>query len=179
MLSHACLCPVPLQDLSLAQHVLTVHREGRPPPPTGAAPLPPEMLRAYIAAAKQHEPFVPDSLADYVAAVYAEMRAEEAAADVPHSYTTARTLLSILRLAQALARLRFADSVEQVGLGARKQGYGALMECLVLLVFLSLLFAQHRMLLCATSEQPRSTHQQCHLPLPRLFRATLTRRCAC
>ena len=34
---------------------------------------------------------------------------------MPHSYTTARTLLSILRLAQALARLRFADSVEQVG----------------------------------------------------------------
>ncbi|KAL4437489.1 hypothetical protein ABPG77_003470 [Micractinium sp. CCAP 211/92] len=101
------------QDLSLAQHVLTVHREGRAPPPTGAAPLAPEMLRAYIAAAKQHEPCVPESLTDYVAAVYAEMRAEEAASDVPHSYTTARTLLSILRLSQALARLRFADSVEQ------------------------------------------------------------------
>lgn len=161
-----------MQDLSLAQHVLTVHREGRPPPPVGAAPLAPEMLRAYIAAAKQHEPFVPgawrepagsppcwwcpvasvhrlqlallvvharraislvtpsrpphprtshprpqpaESLTDYVAAVYAEMRAEEASSDVPHSYTTARTLLSILRLSQALARLRFADSVEQVG----------------------------------------------------------------
>jgi hypothetical protein len=103
------------QDLSLAQHVLTVHREGAPPPPAGAAPLPPAMLRAYIAAAKQHEPYVPDNLTDYVAAVYAEMRAEEAASDVPHTYTTARTLLSILRLSQALARLRFADSVEQVG----------------------------------------------------------------
>lgn len=42
------------------------------------------------------------------------MRAEEAAAKVPHSYTTARTLLSILRLAQALARLRFDDVVNQV-----------------------------------------------------------------
>lgn len=42
------------------------------------------------------------------------MRAEEVAAEVPHSYTTARTLLSILRLSQALARLRFADSVDQV-----------------------------------------------------------------
>lgn len=40
---------------------------------------------------------------------------EEAASDLPHSYTTARTLLSILRIGQALARLRFADSVEQVG----------------------------------------------------------------
>ena len=32
---------------------------------------------------------------------------------MPHSYTTARTLLSILRLAQALARLRFAEQVGQ------------------------------------------------------------------
>ena len=50
---------------------------------------------------------------EYVAAVYAEMRADEAAAQMPHSYTTARTLLSILRLSQALARLRFAASVAQ------------------------------------------------------------------
>ena len=54
-------------------------------------------------------------VADYIAVVYAEMRADEIAAEVPHSYTTARTLLSILRLAQALARLRFAESVDQVG----------------------------------------------------------------
>lgn len=52
--------------------------------------------------------------AEYVAAVYAEMRQEEAQAQVPHSYTTARTLLSILRISQALARLRFAQSVAQV-----------------------------------------------------------------
>lgn len=53
--------------------------------------------------------------AEYVAAVYSEMRAEEVAQEVPHSYTTARTLLSVLRLSQALARLRFADHVDQVG----------------------------------------------------------------
>lgn len=68
------------------------------------------------------------SLTDYVAAVYAEMRAEEAAADVPHSYTTARTLLSILRLSQALARLRFADSVEQVGGGAGRGHAGLCLQ---------------------------------------------------
>ncbi|KAL6779626.1 MCM7 [Auxenochlorella protothecoides x Auxenochlorella symbiontica] len=100
-------------DLALAQHVLTVHREGAPPATTGPAPLPAPLLRAYIAAAKSHEPVVPAGLTDYLAAVYAEMRSEEAAAEIPHTYTTARTLLSILRLSQALARLRFADSVEQ------------------------------------------------------------------
>lgn len=69
--------PLPLsprQDLSLARHVLSVHREGRAPRPEGPAPLSPELLRAYIAAAKQHDPYVPESLTDYVAAVYAEMR---------------------------------------------------------------------------------------------------------
>ena len=36
--------------------------------------------------------------AEYVAAVYSEIRADEVASEVPHTYTTARTLLSILRL---------------------------------------------------------------------------------
>jgi DNA replication licensing factor MCM7 len=99
-------------DLSLAQHVLSVHANGRAPQ-AAIAPLSADMLRAYIAAAKQHEPYVPASLREYIAAVYSELRAEEAAAEVPHSYTTARTLLSLLRLSQSLARLRFADAVEQ------------------------------------------------------------------
>ena len=50
------------------------------------------------------------------------MRQEEAQAQVPHSYTTARTLLSILRLSQALARLRFADCVCQVCIAPLQSG---------------------------------------------------------
>lgn len=53
-------------------------------------------------------------LVEFIAAVYAEMRGQEAAAKVPHSYTTARTLLSILRLSQSLARLRFSSTIAQV-----------------------------------------------------------------
>jgi DNA replication licensing factor MCM7 len=53
-------------------------------------------------------------VAEYIAAVYAEMRMEEMQTEQPHSYTTARTLLSILRLSQALARLRLDDIVTQV-----------------------------------------------------------------
>lgn len=37
---------------------------------------------------------------------------DEEAAKQSHSYTSARTLLGVLRLAQALARLRFSDTVE-------------------------------------------------------------------
>ena len=53
-------------------------------------------------------------VAEFIAAVYAEMRGQEAAAKVPHSYTTPRTLLSIMRLSQALARLRFSDAIVEV-----------------------------------------------------------------
>lgn len=52
---------------------------------------------------------------EYIAVVYAELRQEEASSKMPHSYTTARTLMSILRLSQALARLRFSQIVLQVG----------------------------------------------------------------
>lgn len=106
--------PSPEADLSLAQHVLRVHKDGRAPErDTGSKALSADMLRAYIAAAKQYNPYVPSALSEYCASVYAELRAEEAASEVPHTYTTARTLLSILRLSQALARLRFSDEVEQ------------------------------------------------------------------
>jgi DNA replication licensing factor MCM7 len=106
--------PSPEADLSLAQHVLTVHRDGRAPlRDTGLNPVSSDLLRAYIAAAKQFSPYVPSSLSEYVATVYAELRQEEVQSSVPHTYTTARTLLSILRLSQALARLRFSEEVSQ------------------------------------------------------------------
>jgi len=106
--------PSPEADLSLAQHVLAVHRDGRAPQrETGFNPVSSDLLRAYIAAAKQYSPYVPSSLSEYVATIYAELRQEELQSSVPHTYTTARTLLSILRLAQALSRLRFADEVSQ------------------------------------------------------------------
>eukprot|EP00891_Asterochloris_glomerata_P008965 jgi/Astpho2/8965/fgenesh1_pm.00133_%23_19_t len=101
-------------DRALCKHVLTVHKTGRAPTrEDGGELLDAATLRGYIARAKQYNPWIPVELTEYIAAVYAEMRADEVASEVPHSYTTARTLLSILRLAQALARLRFADSVEQ------------------------------------------------------------------
>jgi DNA replicative helicase MCM subunit Mcm2 (Cdc46/Mcm family) len=88
-----------------------------PTPCTAVVSFPPQLLLpppSSLPLPLQYDPFVPEALSDYLAAVYAEMRAEEASCEVPHSYTTARTLLSILRLSQALARLRFADVVEQV-----------------------------------------------------------------
>ncbi len=67
--------------------------------------------------------------AEYVAAVYSEIRADEVASEVPHSYTTARTLLSVLRLSQALARLRFADHVDQVSAASPSLHISVLCTC--------------------------------------------------
>uniref|UniRef100_A0A7N6AUC3 DNA replication licensing factor MCM7 n=1 Tax=Anabas testudineus TaxID=64144 RepID=A0A7N6AUC3_ANATE len=60
----------------------------------------------------KRQPVVPESLADYITAAYVEMR-KEARVSKDTTFTSARTLLSILRLSTALARLRMVDSVEK------------------------------------------------------------------
>lgn len=80
----------------------------------GFEPFPNSELRAYVALARRKNPHIPEELTEYLAAAYAEMRQEEVdSGERAHSYTTARTLLSIIRLAEALARLRFSDAVAQ------------------------------------------------------------------
>eukprot|EP00168_Porphyra_purpurea_P001629 TRINITY_DN11968_c0_g1_i1.p1 TRINITY_DN11968_c0_g1~~TRINITY_DN11968_c0_g1_i1.p1 ORF type:complete len:304 (-),score=132.94 TRINITY_DN11968_c0_g1_i1:68-979(-) len=115
-------------DLALARHVTTVHRTGATPvapplrgpdgPDGSAAPSPPDarppaVLRAHIAAARPSPPSSPGGpLAEYIVSSYVALRGEEAAAGRhARGYTTPRTLLSVLRLSQALARLRLAPAV--------------------------------------------------------------------
>jgi DNA replication licensing factor MCM7 len=54
--------------------------------------------RAYISTARRLSPYVPKELEEYIATAYSGMRQEEAKSNTPHSYTTVRTLLSILRI---------------------------------------------------------------------------------
>lgn len=55
---------------------------------------------------------IPENLADYITGAYVEMR-KEARNSKDTTFTSARTLLAILRLSTALARLRLADAVEK------------------------------------------------------------------
>lgn len=55
---------------------------------------------------------IPENLSDYIAGAYVEMR-KEARNSKDTTFTSARTLLAILRLSTALARLRLADAVEK------------------------------------------------------------------
>ncbi|KAE8009362.1 hypothetical protein FH972_005802 [Carpinus fangiana] len=99
-------------DLEMARHIVYVH-QNRESPALGFTPLEPSVLRAYISAARRVSPSVPKELEEYIASAYSSIRQEEAKSNSPHSYTTVRTLLSILRISAALARLRFSDSVAQ------------------------------------------------------------------
>lgn len=63
--------------------------------------------RRYIAMCREKQPAVPESLADYITAAYVEMR-REAWASKDATYTSARTLLAILRLSTALVSAQAA-----------------------------------------------------------------------
>jgi DNA replication licensing factor MCM7 len=73
----------------------------------------PELLRAYISLARRQAPFIPQELNDYVVAHYCALRQKERDEMDGRSYVTPRTLLSILRLAQAVAKLRFDEEVSR------------------------------------------------------------------
>jgi DNA replication licensing factor MCM7 len=101
-------------DERLAQHVTYVHMYSQHPE-LRVEPLEPQLMRHYIALARQKRPVVPKAVSDYVVGSYVKLRAqhkEDEARDQTFTYTSARTLLGILRLAQALARLRFDDIVD-------------------------------------------------------------------
>lgn len=96
-------------DLQLAYHVSCVHQTGEAPK-TNTNPVPADILRQYISKAKTYNPIVPSDIGEYIADLYVSMREEDDKYN-KKTYTTARTLLSIVRLSQALARVHFRDFV--------------------------------------------------------------------
>ncbi len=79
-------------------------------PPT----LSSNLLREYISRARKHQPVVPPDVAPYIVEAYVNLRSDGNPGknkNGDQTVMTARQLLSILRLSQALARLRFSDYV--------------------------------------------------------------------
>lgn len=71
-------------------------------------------LRAYIQEAKKCDPVLERSVIDFLVNIYVNLRKEEKLnPGEGHTYTSARSLLALIRLSQAMARLRFATSVAQ------------------------------------------------------------------
>ncbi|XP_053824553.1 DNA replication licensing factor MCM7 [Vidua chalybeata] len=85
------------RDLRLAQHITYVHQHCREPP-SAFRPLDMKLMRRYVAACRRRAPRVPEALGEFITAAYVELRREGR----DGLYTSARTLLAILRLATAL-----------------------------------------------------------------------------
>jgi len=120
-------------DIALARHVTYVHKhngttvatdngsEANDDDDDEEKPLAQEVVREYISRARQHQPSVPPEVAPYIVEAYVGLRGQDAAllkdrsgsqsSNNDQTVMTARQLLSILRLSQALARLRFSDFV--------------------------------------------------------------------
>ncbi|KAF8623584.1 hypothetical protein AX15_006350 [Amanita polypyramis BW_CC] len=102
-------------DERLAKHVTYVHMNSRHPD-TEVELVEPLILRHYIAEARRVRPIVPQHVSSYIVESYVQLRKTskgEAEQNKSHSYTSARTLLGVLRLAQALARLRQSETVDR------------------------------------------------------------------
>ena len=105
-------------DAQLAKHVAHVHMHSRHPDlgTEDGAVFTPQEVRAYVAQARTFRPVVPQPVSEYMVKTYVRMRAQQRRAErrnQPNNFghTTPRTLLGVVRLAQALARLRFSNTV--------------------------------------------------------------------
>lgn len=100
-------------DEELAHHVTFVHMNNKHPDSDGVVFTPHE-VRQYIAQARSWRPTVPKDVSEYMVGAYVRMRQQQKRDESGNKYfthTSPRTLLGILRLSQALARLRFSAEV--------------------------------------------------------------------
>ncbi|KAG6336325.1 hypothetical protein ID866_2774 [Astraeus odoratus] len=106
--------PTREDDERLAQHVTHVHMHNAHPQLEFDV-VDPNLMRHYIAQARLRRPTVPPEVSNYIVDTYVRLRKlskDATEQKKSHTYTSARTLLGVLRLSQALARLRFADIVQ-------------------------------------------------------------------
>jgi len=102
-------------DRALASHVRFVHTHSTYPE-LEFEPFEPAFVRAYIAYARRLNPYIPENLTDYITGSYVGMRLEDeqpinGKTNNRTRFCTARSLLSILRLSQALARVHLRAAV--------------------------------------------------------------------
>ncbi|KAK4867653.1 hypothetical protein LT330_001163 [Penicillium expansum] len=102
-------------DEELAHHVTYVHMHNKHPESEEAGVLfTPHEVRQYVAKARTFRPIVPTNVSDYMVGAYVAMRKRQKIDESKKrqfSHVSPRTLLGIVRLSQALARLRFSEEV--------------------------------------------------------------------
>lgn len=101
-------------DEKLAEHVAYVHMHNKHPT-LDFTPIEPSRMREFIAFAKTKRPTMGQEVNEYLVQSYIRMRQDskrEMDSKFSFGQATPRTLLGVIRLSQALAKLRFSDSVE-------------------------------------------------------------------
>lgn len=88
-------------DLRLAQHITYVHQHNIQPP-SQFKPLPMNVIRHYISMCQKQQPIIPEALTEYITASYVELRKEARNNKSTAVFTSARSLLAVLRLSTAL-----------------------------------------------------------------------------
>ncbi|OJJ46640.1 hypothetical protein ASPZODRAFT_66081 [Penicilliopsis zonata CBS 506.65] len=102
-------------DEELANHVAYVHMHNKHPETGDSGVMfAPHEVRQYIAKARTYRPIVPSAISDYMVGAYVSMRKKQKmneGSKKQFTHVTPRTLLGVIRLSQALARLRFSEEV--------------------------------------------------------------------
>ena len=102
------------RDLELAKHVAYVHQYNKPMEVKNETLYDENFIRSYIAQAKTTNPIIPKELHNFIVQKYVEKRKEEKESNKQgYQYITPRSLLAVIRLAQALAKLQMNDRVLQ------------------------------------------------------------------
>ena len=106
----------PERDLELARHVAYVHQHKKVNTDNNKDKIySEEFIREYIAQAKKCRPTIPQDLHNFIVQKYVEKRKLEIEQKNKqgYQYITPRSLLAVIRLSQALAKLRMNDKVKQ------------------------------------------------------------------
>ncbi|EED21682.1 DNA replication licensing factor Mcm7, putative [Talaromyces stipitatus ATCC 10500] len=102
-------------DEQLANHVTYVHMHNKHPETSDTGVVfSPNEVRQFVARARTYRPVVPKEVSDYMVGAYVRMRKQQKkdeGSKRQFSHVSPRTLLGVVRLSQALARLRFSDTV--------------------------------------------------------------------
>ncbi len=94
-------------DTKMSEHILSLHRTGAVPV---ESPVPPELLRKYISYARNFKPVLAKEALERLRDFYLDMRSASEAEGTPIAIT-ARQLESMVRLAEARARVAFRKEV--------------------------------------------------------------------
>ena len=102
------------RDIELAKHVAYVHQHNKAMEIKNETLYDENFIRSYIAQAKTTNPIIPKELHNFIVQKYVEKRKEEKESTKQgYQYITPRSLLAVVRLAQALAKLQMNDRVLQ------------------------------------------------------------------